>query len=61
VDDNDEFANLRSEDDVMGSDNEDAEEEPRETVSYNDIQRELRKGLQHDDVGDSQHCADSCY
>jgi mediator of replication checkpoint protein 1 len=51
VDDNDEFANLRLEDVVMGSDNEVAEEEQRETISYDDIRRELREAAQQDDVG----------
>jgi dihydroneopterin aldolase len=47
----DEFANLRSEDVVMASDNEGAEEELRETISYDEIQRELREVAQKEDVG----------
>ena len=53
MDDNDEFANLQSEDVVMGSDNEDAEEETRESVSYDKLRKELREAAQQDDVGDS--------
>lgn len=47
----DEFANLRSEDVVMASDNEDPEEEPRATISYDEIQRELREVARKNDVG----------
>lgn len=52
VDDNDEFANLRSEDAVMGSDNENAEEEPTEIVTHDDIRRAIREAAQHGDVSD---------
>jgi mediator of replication checkpoint protein 1 len=61
VDDNDEFANLRSEDAVMSSDNENAEEEPTETFSHDDIQRAIRETRQRGDVGDFRPCAGSQY
>jgi mediator of replication checkpoint protein 1 len=57
VDDNDEFVNLQSEDIVMGSADED-EEEPRETVSYDDIRRQLREAAQQDAVSGFYLCAD---
>jgi len=48
VDDNAEFANLQSEDVVMGSDNEDVEEEPRERISSDQLRKELREAAQQD-------------
>jgi mediator of replication checkpoint protein 1 len=59
VDDNDEFANLRSEDVVMSSDNENAEEEPTETFSHDDIRRAIREAAQRGDVGVFRPCAGS--